>query len=223
MSFQIINSELTMTSREIADLVEARHNDVIATIERLFGKGLLRSSRKTRQEATGGRPVEVYDLIERDCYLVVAGYSDEMRARLIDRWQELEANAAKPNIKELSRLEILQIAMDSEKARIEAENKLALAAPKVQFVDKYVERESLQNATQVSETFKMSAVTMNKHLDKIGGVYNKSIKRSRVFCGEWVSKGYGEIKQTEQGYTQSLFTPKGVIRVHELLISEGIV
>lgn len=30
----------TMTSREIADLVEARHNDVVTTIERLFDKGL---------------------------------------------------------------------------------------------------------------------------------------------------------------------------------------
>lgn len=81
----------TMSSREIADLVEARHNDVVATIERLFEKGLLRSSRKTRREATGGRPTDVYDLIERDTHLVVAGYSDEHRARVIDRWQELES------------------------------------------------------------------------------------------------------------------------------------
>ena len=83
-------SLITMSSREIADLVEARHNDVVATIDRLFEKGLLRSSRKSRREATGGRPVKVYDLIERDTHLVVAGYSDEHRARVIDRWQELE-------------------------------------------------------------------------------------------------------------------------------------
>ncbi|WP_150712749.1 Rha family transcriptional regulator [Pseudomonas fluorescens] len=85
-----------MSSREIADLVEARHNDVIVTIERLFSKGLLRSTRKTRREATGGRPVDVYDLIERDTHLVVAGYSDEHRARVIDRWQDLEIQAAQP-------------------------------------------------------------------------------------------------------------------------------
>ncbi|HEX7906831.1 MAG TPA: phage antirepressor KilAC domain-containing protein [Paraburkholderia sp.] len=88
------NSSATMSTREIADLVEARHNDVVATVERLFSKGLLRSSRKTRHEATGGRPIEVYDLIERDCYLVVAGYSDEVRARVVDRWQALEAQVA---------------------------------------------------------------------------------------------------------------------------------
>ncbi|WP_240928649.1 Rha family transcriptional regulator [Pseudomonas fulva] len=85
-----------MSSREIADLVEARHNDVVSTIERLFAKNLLRSSRKSRREATGGRPIEVYDLIERDTHLVVAGYSDEHRARVIDRWQELESNKSQP-------------------------------------------------------------------------------------------------------------------------------
>jgi phage regulator Rha-like protein len=106
----------TMSSREIADLVEARHNDVVATIERLFAKNLLRSSRKTRREATGGRPIEVYDLIERDTHLVVASYSDEHRARVIDRWQELELKAVQPP--QLSTLEILQLALESEKARV---------------------------------------------------------------------------------------------------------
>lgn len=72
-----------MSSREIVDLVEARHNDVVTTIERLFAKGLLRSSRKTRREATGGRPIEVYDLIERDTHLVVAGYSGTMSSQEI--------------------------------------------------------------------------------------------------------------------------------------------
>lgn len=86
----------TMSSREIAELVEARHNDVVETIERLFSKGLLRSSRETRRVSTGGRPLDVYDLIERDTHLVVAGYSDEHRARVIDRWQELEAAALAP-------------------------------------------------------------------------------------------------------------------------------
>jgi len=102
-------SRKTMSSREIADLVEARHNDVITTIERLFSKGLLRSDRITRREATGGRPIDVYDLVERDTHLVVAGYSDEHRARVIDRWQELEVQVAQPQ--QLTTIEILQIAL----------------------------------------------------------------------------------------------------------------
>lgn len=91
------NEQQTMSSKEIAELVEARHNDVLVTIRRLFDKGLLRSSRKTHRIQTGGRPIDVYQLTERDTHLVVAGYSDEHRARVIDRWQELEAKAALPS------------------------------------------------------------------------------------------------------------------------------
>lgn len=123
-TLSLIPAVLTMSSREIADLVEARHNDVVSTIERLFGKGLLRSSRKTRREATGGRPIDVYDLIERDTHLVVAGYSDEHRAKVVDRWQELEAQAAQPKPVTLPQnyieaLEHLLDAKRSEQAAIE--------------------------------------------------------------------------------------------------------
>ena len=212
--------QLTMSSREIADLVEARHNDVIATIERLFAKGLLRSTRKTRREETGGRPIEVYDLTERDTHLVVSGYSDEHRARVIDRWQELEAKQSKPA--ELSRMDILKLAMESEQARIEAEEKLAIAAPKVQFFDKVVERDTLMSATQVAQKLGLSAVALNKHLDELD-VYSKNIKRARVFKQWFIDKGLGELKQTELGYSQPLFTTAGEAWVVERLTSEGVV
>lgn len=41
--------------------------------------------------------MEVYDLVERDVYLVIAGYSDEVRARIVDRWIELEMLVRNPN------------------------------------------------------------------------------------------------------------------------------
>ncbi|GJD58351.1 phage antirepressor KilAC domain-containing protein [Methylobacterium dankookense] len=85
---------ITMSTREIADLVEARHNDVIETVERLFAKEVLRESRKTLRPYSppgGGRPTNVYDLTKRDTLVVVAGYDDALRARIIDRWIELEA------------------------------------------------------------------------------------------------------------------------------------
>ena len=125
----------TMSSREIAELVEARHNDVVATIERLFAKNLLRSSRKSRREATGGRPVDVYDLIERDTHLVVAGYSDEHRARVIDRWQELEARVAPSAPADLSKLEILQMALESEKARVLLTVQVETQATKIEHLE----------------------------------------------------------------------------------------
>ncbi len=57
----------------------------------LLAVGLSRTSRKTRREVTGNRPIDVYDLIERDAHLVVYCYSDHHRVRVLDRWRELGA------------------------------------------------------------------------------------------------------------------------------------
>lgn len=217
-----MNAEVTMSSREIADLVEARHNDVVSTIDRLFDKGLLRSSRKTRREATGGRPIEVYDLNERDTHLVVAGYSDEHRAKVIDRWQELETKAKPSFMCSLSPEAIIMLE-DLDRQLRKSQQQLAIAAPKAAIVDRVMDRTNLLNATQVGQQVGLSAVKLNRNLDQIGGVYSKSVKRGRVFTQPWLDSGFGEMKQTEQGYPQALFTTKGAIRVVELLTSEGVV
>ncbi|UHH28317.1 phage regulatory protein/antirepressor Ant [Pseudomonas veronii] len=125
-----------MSSREIAELVEARHNDVIATIERLFIKGLLRSDRKSRRESTGVRPIEVYDLTERDTHLVVAGYSDEHRARVIDRWQELESKVVGQFQIPANFAEALQLAADQAKQNASLHQVIQQQAPKVQALER---------------------------------------------------------------------------------------
>lgn len=103
------NTPATMSSREIAELCETRHNQVVETIERLFEKGVLRESRKTTRTFRpdgGGRPTEVYDLTKRDTLVVASGYNDELRARIIDRWQELEAGQS-INPALLSRMQLI--------------------------------------------------------------------------------------------------------------------
>lgn len=127
---------VTMSSREIADLVEARHNDVVTTIERLFDKGLLRSSRKTRRESTGGRPIDVYDLIERDTHLVVAGYSDEHRARVVDRWQDLEAKTSRPMTQAEQMLAHAQIRVQLERRQQQIEQQVAALTETVSDMDR---------------------------------------------------------------------------------------
>ncbi|WP_395600241.1 phage antirepressor KilAC domain-containing protein [Pseudomonas sp. B19125] len=129
-------SRHTMSSREIAELVEARHNDVIATIERLFSKGLLRSDRKSRRESTGGRPIEVYDLSERDTHLVIAGYSDEHRARVIDRWQELESKVVGQLHIPTNFADALQLAADVAKQNASLYEVIQQQAPKVEALER---------------------------------------------------------------------------------------
>lgn len=88
------NTSLTMSSREIAELVGSRHDNVRVAIERLAEKGVI-TLPATQEKATAGRPSLEYvfsgDQGKRDSIIVVAQLCPEFTARLVDRWQELEA------------------------------------------------------------------------------------------------------------------------------------
>lgn len=211
--------QLTMSSREIADLTGKRHDNVMTLCRSIRDMGVCPEIQETpyTNEQNGQTYFECR-LNKRDSLVLIARISPEFTASIVDRWQELESKQSKPA--ELSRMDILKLAMESEQARIEAEAKLAIAAPKVQFFDKVVERDTLMSATQVAQKLGLSAVALNKHLDELD-VYSKNIKRARVFKQWFVDKGYGELKQTELGYSQPLFTTAGEAWVVERLTSEG--
>ncbi|WP_245610809.1 Rha family transcriptional regulator [Xenophilus azovorans] len=88
----------TMTSLEIAELVESRHDSVKRTIERLANQGVIAFPPLVEKPSTGGRPGSEFvfegDKGKRDSIIVVAQLSPEFTARLVDRWQELESGAA---------------------------------------------------------------------------------------------------------------------------------
>ena len=219
-----VGQALTMSSREIAELVDSRHDSVKRTIERLVAQGVIESPPlvdfKNINNVAGQEYVFSGEQGKRSSIIVVAQLSPEFTARLVDRWQELEAGQSKPPA-ELTRMEILELAMQAEKGRIEAERQLALAAPKVNFFDKVVERTTLMTATQVAQKLGMSAIKLNKLLDELD-VYSLNVKRARIFKQWVIDKGLGELKQTELGYSQPLFTTAGEAWIVERLTSEGV-
>src|SRR5690554_5018890 len=85
---------LAMSSREIADLVESRHDNVRVTIERLASRAVI-ALPAMQEKATAGRPAKEYifsgEQGKRDSIIVVAQLCPEFTARLVDRWQELES------------------------------------------------------------------------------------------------------------------------------------
>lgn len=89
----------TMSSREIADLVEKRHDNVKRTIDSLAQAGLVHPQIEDEPEADAlgrTRVTKVYRVGKRDSYVIVAQLSPEFTARLVDRWQELEAQVYDP-------------------------------------------------------------------------------------------------------------------------------
>lgn len=92
----LIPETLTMTSREIADLVESRHDKVKQSIERLAERGIFDIPPLGEYLDSLGRGGNTeYILDKRSSMIVVAQLSPEFTARLYDRWQELETQVKK--------------------------------------------------------------------------------------------------------------------------------
>lgn len=83
---------LTMSSSEIADLVDSRHDKVKQSIERLAARGVIQLPPMGEVKNHLGQTVQVYQVGKRDSYVIVAQLSPEFTARLVDRWQELESS-----------------------------------------------------------------------------------------------------------------------------------
>lgn len=87
----LIPEALTMTSREIAELVEARPDSVKRAIERIAERGVFDIPPLVEYLDSLGRGGNTeYVLDKRSSMIVVAQMSPEFTARLYDRWQELE-------------------------------------------------------------------------------------------------------------------------------------
>lgn len=226
--------QLTMSSLELVDFINSnrenqepflRHDNFMAKVPQVLGEGGVLKFKDTYTHPQNGQQYPCYRFPKREACLMAMSYSYELQAKVFDRMTELEEAQKKPavalpdftNPAESARAWALQY-----EEREKAQAALALAAPKVQFFDKVVERDTLMSATQVAQKLGLSAVALNKHLDELD-VYSKNIKRARVFKQWFIDKGYGELKQTELGYSQPLFTTAGEAWVVERLTSEGVV
>lgn len=208
-----------MSSREISDLTEKQHQHVKRDFENMCIQLNLDASNFGHTYIDSINRAQVEYLLDQETTLcLVSGYSAPLRMAIIKRWKELEKQFPDFN----NPVEAARAWANEVEARQIAQQQLQIAAPKVEYFDKVAERSALLNATQVGQKVGMSAIKMNLRLYELN-VYNKSIKRSRVFQQWFIDQGLGELKQTEQGYPQAMFTIKGEQWVIEKFISEGLI
>ena len=119
----------TMSSREIAELTGGSHDNVLKTVRGLIKRGVVSGNETPYTHSQNGQTYKEILLDYRNTMVVVSGYSPELRAKIIDRWIELEAA---PSFKAPTTMrEALMLALDQQE---EIERQKALidaAAPKV--------------------------------------------------------------------------------------------
>ena len=133
MQIQSIGAVRTMTSREIAELTNKEHKNVLADIRTMLDDlGLTSADFSADLPDAYGRPQPAFRLPKRECLILVSGYSTAMRARIIDRWEALETGRAQPlaaaangpsNLEQLQMAEVLASAL-----RLDGSSRLKLMA-----------------------------------------------------------------------------------------------
>ncbi|PMY37353.1 DNA-binding protein [Pseudomonas sp. GW456-L14] len=166
-------SHSSMSSREIADLVDSRHDKVKQSIDRLVERGVIvqppMGDEQFRDSIGRPRTESVYHVCKRDSFIVVAQLCPEFTARLVDRWQELEEQVAKPAFDYAAALSDPRtllalltenvtkvVALEADNTELTKENhllevKVEQDAPKVAFHDMVVVSHKTYNAAQAAK------------------------------------------------------------------------
>lgn len=199
----------TMSSQEIADLVESRHDKVKQSIERLAARGTIQLPPLGEVKNHLGQTVSVYLVGKRDSYIVVAQLSPEFTARLVDRWQELESGSQLPT-DYLSALKALTAEVEQRQV---LENQLAIAAPKAQFVDSYVNATGSLGFRETCKLLHIKENAFRQFLIDHEIMYVLAAKLTpyakHIDAGRFTVKT-GENQHNGHAFTQTKFTPKGI-------------
>ncbi|MEH0154781.1 phage regulatory protein/antirepressor Ant [Limibacter armeniacum] len=228
MQLQQINHEQKMSSREIAELTGKQHKDVMKAIRNMEPAWQKINGRKfalgSYADAQGQRRPE-YQLNKTESLYVATKFNDEARAHLVLRWEQLERKAQPAN---LSRYEILKLAMQAEEEKQLLQTEVKLLSPKADYHDKVLQSKSTYVTTQIAKELGMSAVTLNRKLHDLE-IQHKS-NGTWVLYAKYQNRGYTKttttVIQRSNGENETrmttVWTEKGRKFIHALFAQANL-
>ena len=230
MITQFQENQKTMSSREIAELCEKEHFHVKRDCEVVF-RGLNLDASKfgcTYLDSVNREQTE-YLLDEELTMTLITGYSILLRNRVIKRWKELEDKASKPV--ELSRMELIQLALAAEQENQALKDHVAVLEPKAQVMDVIADT---VNTYSIRDSAKTIGIQESKLIDfmlKKRWVFREN-SRHRRLCAYaqrveqkvMVNKVSQVIACVEgdKVYTQARITAFGLTRLTALVAAAGL-
>ena len=222
-ALSIVDNTVTMTSLELVDYInsergegeaELTHANFLAKVPKVLGEGGLIQFQDTYIHPQNGQAYPCYRFPKREACLMAMSYSYDLQAKVFDRMTVLEAQAeamARFNLPK-TYSEAMRLAADQAE-QIEAQQaQLALAAPKVAFVERYVEATGLKGFREVCKLLKANEarfrefVTEKKILYKLGGAW--TAYQQHLDAGRFeVRTG---VADSEHAFSTTKFTAKGV-------------
>ncbi|EMI3953015.1 phage antirepressor KilAC domain-containing protein [Enterobacter hormaechei] len=201
-----------MTSLEIAGLCEKRHDHVCRDIKVMLEQLNIQSPQiwgEYRDDM--GRAYPCFHLPKDLCLTLVSGYNVVLRKRIIDRWLELEQQN-QPKVPQ-SFSEALRLAAELEEQKQMLTDQLAIAAPKAEFVDRYVVATGSMTFRQVAKLLnakepEFRLFLLDNHIMyRLNGTltpYHQHIEAERFEVKT------GTTNASNYAFSQARFTAKGV-------------
>ena len=203
---------LTMSSRDIADLTGKEHFHVMRDLRALQGQ-LGATFGGSIQKWIHPQNDQTYDeyLLDKNTVLtLLLGYDPVARMKVVKRWQELEAQAA-PAVPQ-TMAQALRLAADQAEQLDAQRQQLALAAPKVEYVDRYVAANGSMGFRQVAKLLQANEhefrawLQDEKIMYRLGGEW--AAYQNHIDAGRFVVRA-GVASVNEHAFNTTKFTPTG--------------
>lgn len=214
MSNLIQYSDVSMTSREIADLVESRHDTVKISIDRLAASEVIGKPSVTEYRDSLNRSAIEYVICKRDTYVIVAQLSPQFTARLVDRWMQLEAAPVVAAFNIPTTLSgALRLAAEQADTIETQARQLEAVKPHVEFVEKYVDSTGSKGFRQVCKLLNVNEnefrvfLMARNIMYRLGGEWTPY--QQHIDAGRFEVKA-GTSKVSDHAFNQARFTPKGI-------------
>lgn len=212
---------VTITSREIAEICGKRHDNVMVDCRKLSDfyaeKYSPEKSGQSIKSSTyidsTGRVLPCMELDKDACVDLITGYSLEHRHAVNQRWKELEATQSQPFKVPQTMAEALRLAADQQDLLAQQQIQLDAAAPKVEFVGRYVQAEGAKGFREVAKLLQANEAEFRAFLSnekimyRLGGDW--VAYQNHADAGRFVVKT-GVAPNNEKAYTTTKFTPKGI-------------
>lgn len=219
--------QTTMGSREIAELVDSRHDNVKRAIERLADRGVIGLPPMEEYLDGLGRPATEYRVGKRDSYVIVAQLSPEFTARLVDRWQQLEEQARQafdPAAILNSPAAMRGLLLTYTEKVIELEGRVEEMRPQVQALERIAISEGSLCITDAAKNLQVRPKALFDYLRAHHWIYSRPGTAGDIAYQDKLQSGVLEHKVTvvtradgsEKTTTQVRVTPKGLARLAKL-------
>lgn len=169
----IVEGRIVTTSRMIAEKFGKRHSNVLQAIDNLeYSQEFIQLNFKFNEYTDPiGRKLREYYITKNGFACLVMGFTGkdaaEFKEQYINAFERMEAELNRP--KELSRIEILELALNNEKEKLRLEGEVKRLEPKAKLYDKVMDDGRLYSVSEVAKVLKLKGLGRNKLYEQLRG------------------------------------------------------